>query len=369
MGHRPLVHRPMSSSAPASAKPGFPFRRFAKDGAYVMAFNVVSALVVTYVIGVGDHFAENLLISMCIGTIAFMLIDGTRLALWGADGTPNWLVFAAIVAVAVPIAQFGGSHLAGNMLGFELRSLQTLGSGRTTSMLLFSLLATGGATLFFSSRERLMRARAEAAQEKARAEVIARQAMQAQLQLLQAQIEPHMLFNTLANVQGLIAIDPPRAQLMLDQLIQYLRATLTSSRAEATTLAQEFALMDAYLGLMQIRMGPRLSYMLDLPQALGAAAVPPMLLQPLVENAIAHGLEPKVEGGHLSVSARQQDGLLTLTVQDNGCGPGTGRGKQGTNLGLPNTRDRLRALYGERAALSLEAAAPCGAIARITFPI
>lgn len=359
----------MSASAPVIRKPGFPFRRFASDSAYVIPFNVLCAAVVTYVIGVGDNFMQNLLISMCIGTLAFVLIDGMRLALWGEDGRPHWLVFILILAVSVPAAQFLGSNLAGSLLGVELRGIHTLGQGRTTSMLLFSLLAVAAGTLFFTSRDRLMRARAEAAQERARAEEVARQALQAQLRMLQAQIEPHMLFNTLANLQGLIAIDAPRAQLMLDQLIQYLRATLSSSRAEATTLAQEFALMDAYLGLMRFRMGSRLSYTLELPPALASTAVPPMLLQPLVENAIAHGLEPKIEGGHVTVAALMEEGLLTVTVRDDGRGPDAAPGKQGTHLGLANTRERLRALYGERASLSLEAAVPCGATARITLPI
>jgi sensor histidine kinase YesM len=177
-----------------------------------------------------------------------------------------------------------------------------------------------------------------------------------------------MLFNTLANLQGLIAIDPPRAQQMLDLLIQYLRATLTSSRAESNTLAQEFALMEAYLGLMQIRMGERLSFSLDLPDTLRTHPVPPMLLQPLVENAIAHGLEPKIEGGHVAVSAVLADGVLALSVQDSGRGPAAGPGKKGTNVGLANTRERLRALFGDRAALTLEAAQPAGALARITLP-
>ncbi|MES2260096.1 MAG: histidine kinase [Pseudomonadota bacterium] len=358
----------MSASVTAVRKPGFPFRHLLRDGVYAMAFNVVCALVITYLIGIGDHFLQNLVISMCIGSIAFLLIDGTRLLLWGELCRPRWSWFLLIVAVAVPTAQVAGARLAGVLLGFDLGDLASMGSNRTTSMLVFTMLATGGAIVFFTNRDRILRAEAELAQQRARTETVARQALQAQLQSLQAQIEPHMLFNTLANLQGLIAIDPPRAQQMLDQLIQYLRATLTSSRAERTTLAQEFALMEAYLGLMQIRMGQRLAFTLDLPDALRELAMPPMLLQPLVENAIAHGLEPKIEGGHLRVGAQVHDGVLTLTVQDDGRGLDAGPGKKGTNVGLSNTRERLRALYGERAALTLEPATPAGAIARLTFP-
>ena len=192
--------------------------------------------------------------------------------------------------------------------------------------------------------------------------------MQAQLQMLQAQIEPHMLFNTLANLQGLIAIDPPLAQLLLEQLIEYLRATLNSSRAASTTLAQEFRLMDAYLGLMAIRMGERLAYTLDLPAPLAELQIAPMLLQPLLENAIRHGLEPKVDGGGIDVSAAREGAQLVLTVQDTGQGLDA-PGSPGTSLGLDNVRERLRGLYGAEATLTLAPGTPCGAIAIIRMPM
>ena len=192
--------------------------------------------------------------------------------------------------------------------------------------------------------------------------------MQAQLQLLQAQIEPHMLFNTLANLQGLISFDPDRAQLLLDQLIQYLRATLSSSRAEATTLEQEFKLMQAYLGLMAVRMGARLAYTLDLPDDLRSARLPPMLLQPLVENAIQHGLEPKIEGGHITVRASVDDDQLTLTVMDDGLGLDHPGQTKGTQLGVTNIRERLQVMHGAAASLSLDANTTGGVTARLTLP-
>ena len=192
--------------------------------------------------------------------------------------------------------------------------------------------------------------------------------MQAQLQLLQAQIEPHMLFNTLANLQGLISFDPDRAQLLLDQLIQYLRATLSSSRAEATTLEQEFKLMQAYLGLMAVRMGARLAYTLDLPDDLRSARLPPMLLQPLVENAIQHGLEPKIEGGHITVRASVDDDQLTLTVVDDGLGLDHPGQTKGTQLGVTNIRERLQVMHGAAASLSLDANTTGGVTARLTLP-
>jgi sensor histidine kinase YesM len=179
-----------------------------------------------------------------------------------------------------------------------------------------------------------------------------------------------MLFNTLANLQGLIAIDPQQANRMLDHLIQYLRATLSATRAETTTLAQEFDAAEAYLGLMAVRMGARLSYRCVLPAALRGARLPAMLLQPLVENAIIHGLEPKIEGGTVTVEARAHDGVLEICVTDTGLGlDDTEPAAKGTGVGVTTTRERLRALYGARAALALTPAQPHGVLARLTLPL
>ena len=278
------------------AKRSFPLKRFGRDAAFTVVFCIACAVVITAVIGSMRDFFPNLLISLCIGGIGFLTIDGTRLSLWGEHEQPNRYALLAIILVSVPISHFGGNLLASSILGFNTPGLTAYFKGQINSMMLFTLLVTCLAVVFFVNRDRMVRAEAAAAQEKARA-------MQAQLQVLQAQIEPHMLFNTLANLRGMIAIDPERAQKMLDQLIQYLRATLSSSRVDRTTLTQEFALLEAYLGLMSVRMGARLGFTLDLPKELRRASIPPMLLEPLVEYAIIHGLEPKIDGGHTTVSA------------------------------------------------------------------
>lgn len=348
---------------------GYPLRRLASDFKYCIAFNLICALVVTFVMNAGSYFLENFVVSMCVGSIAFLLIDGVRLALWGEHMRGRWWQFLILVAFSVPVAQIGGTALASWLLGAEQRSFHSISTSKAVSLMLFTLMATGGATLFFFSREKIMRLQTQASEEKARAESIQRQALQAQLQLLQAQIEPHMLFNTLANLQGLIGFDPDRAQLLLDHLIQYLRATLTSSRAETTTLGQEFSLMQAYLGLMQIRMGSRLTFALDLPEPLRQLKLPPMLLQPLVENAIQHGLEPKIDGGHIAVGAHLAGQSLVLTIADSGLGLDHPGQSKGTHLGLSNIRERLLALYAGAASLALDAAEPCGAIAVLTLPI
>lgn len=358
-----------TTDAPAAAaRRPFPWKRFGTDFLYVIIFNVGCALALSFS-RPGSNFWINLVGSMSIGTVAFLLIDGANLLLKSKHNQRNWPRMIAIVIVAVPIAMVVGGELAGMLLGIRLFPEGVLNSKQLNNMLLFTLLATVAAVVFFSGRDNVIEAEAKAARESARAEAIARQALQTQLQLLQAQIEPHMLFNTLANLQGLIGLDPARAQQMLDQLIVYLRATLSSSRAEVTTLAQEFALMDAYLGLMSVRMGARLTFELELPAELRSAQLPPMLLQPLIENAITHGLEPKIEGGRIVVSAAARDGQLLVSVSDNGLGLDAPSAKSGTHLGLANTRSRLSAIHGDLASLSLAPRDAGGALAQITLPL
>ncbi len=358
----------MHTTDAAPRKTGFPFRRLLADARYALLLNVLCALFVTFVLSGGQSFWLNLLASMCIGGIVFLLIDGIRLACWGEQRRAPLLPFSILVIVSAAVAQVAGTMLFGWLANIDVPAPVSM-SPRNVGMTVFTLAAAGAAILFFGSREKIARLQMEAAQEKARAESVARQAMQAQLQLLQAQIEPHMLFNTLANLQGLISFDPERAQLLLDQLIQYLRATLSSSRAGSTTLEQEFSLMQAYLGLMSTRMGARLRFTLDLPEALRDIKVPPMLLQPLVENAIQHGLEPKIEGGHIHVQASTDGGVLILTVADDGLGLDHPGQTKGTHLGVANIRERLRGMHGDAASLSLAANHPAGVVARLTLPL
>lgn len=196
-------------------------------------------------------------------------------------------------------------------------------------------------------------------------ESLRRQVAEAQLQTLQAQVEPHFLFNTLAAIEHLSETDPPRATIMLRHLISFLRGALPNMREQDTTLGREADLCKDYLAIMQIRMEDRLTVSVDIPEALRKLSFPPMMLQSLVENSIKHGLEPKPTGGALMMSARLQDARLRVTVADTGLGMAEGA-PQG--IGLSNIRERLQRLYGATAALIIAPNAPTGAHITIEIP-
>jgi signal transduction histidine kinase len=209
--------------------------------------------------------------------------------------------------------------------------------------------------------------RAQVATATAAEESLKRQLAEAQLKMMQAQVEPHFLFNTLASVDYLIETDPRTASKMQKNLIQYLRAALPQMREGSTTLGKEVQLCRSFLEILKFRMEDRLQYSVIVPQGLQSAQFPPMMLQSLVENSIKHGLEPKPEGGALTISADVANGRLRVTVADTGLGFAVAA-QPGTGVGLSNVRERLAALYGGAAGLSVEANSPTGTIVTIEVP-
>ncbi|MFS2007420.1 sensor histidine kinase [Duganella sp. CT11-25] len=200
-------------------------------------------------------------------------------------------------------------------------------------------------------------------------ESMQRQLSEAKMQMMQAQVEPHFLFNTLASVEHLIETDPPRASAMQRSLIKYLRAVLPQMRDNAliTNLGREADMVVAYLNLLKMRMEERLTVDFDIPDGLRTAAFPPMMLQSMVENAIKHGLEAKPEGGTLKVRADVAHNKLRVIVADNGLGFGAVP-SDGTGLGLMTIRERLKLLHGEQGQLLIAANSPSGVIATIEVP-
>jgi signal transduction histidine kinase len=198
------------------------------------------------------------------------------------------------------------------------------------------------------------------------------EALEARLRLLQGQIEPHLLFNTLANVQSLMDYDPPRAKRMLETFSSYLRAGLSQLRQADSTLGAELEMAGSYLSLLQIRMEERLQFRIDASEEARAAAMPTLMLQPLVENAIHHGLEPKLDGGSVVLSARVAAGRLVVQVSDDGLGldpDGPSRRlRPGAGMALANLRSRLQTRFGLDASLTLRAGVEGGAEALLELP-
>jgi len=347
---------------------------FLRRGLRVMAIGLAVALVLTLIY---QHtFWPTLTYSICIALGCWLFIDTARLsaARWvhrhhPEDARygqwPGWPLMMLIVPGGTALGYTVGNALGNWITGFDNPSLIGVSSVRQAlALLVISLIPSVGATYFFYSRGRL-------ASSEAAAQTAQRQAAEHQLKLLESQLEPHMLFNTLANLRVLIGLDPPRAQAMLDRLIAFLRATLEASRAGAHPLSREFARIADYLELMKIRMGDRLQPMLNLPPELADQPVPPLLLQPLVENAIKHGLEPHVHGGHLIVSAEREGDMLVLHVRDTGAGLRDTQPSDGTRFGLQQVRERLATLHGARASLELGPAPDenGGTLATVRLPI
>jgi hypothetical protein len=215
-------------------------------------------------------------------------------------------------------------------------------------------------------------AKVRTAQDTAERETMERQLAQARLQVLQAQVEPHFLFNTLATVDYLIETDPPRASKMQKALITYLRGALPQMRQQSSTLGRELRLVTSYLDLIKMRIEERLEVEIAVPEALRSAEFPPMMLQTLVENAIKHGIEPKPDGGRVRVAASLQNGQIAVEVSDTGVGLPDGElldgPTSGTGVGLQNIRDRLSMLYPGRSTLMLHSGAAGGTLVRITLP-
>jgi len=357
----------LSSPYSAGSGPGTAQWAVGTIAASALVWAVAAALLFVIVPGI-ETFPRLLVFSESVGltmvTCVVLLRRQRRLERMTA-GT-RWLVIGVI---AIPTGYLLGHQIAFLLLGEPLRMV---GFHRVSvGPLLFTVLVGGLGLRHFAIREQLAREAATRAEAQ-------RLAVEAQLRLLRTQLEPHMLFNTLATLRGLVREDADRAETMIDQLIVYLRGTLGASQADSVPLGREFAQLRAYLEIMSLRMGPRLSWHLELPAALADTPVPPMLLQPLVENAIKHGLEPKVGPGRIEVVARATDAGIEVRVDDDGLGlPGKSpeppqddapAGPESSGYGLRHVRDRLQAVYGPGARLDVERRRPGGARSVVFLP-
>ncbi len=338
-----------------------------RDLLFVVCMNTVIAVSLNYGFRTGGTLWHNFVYSQLIGMSIWMLIDIPRVLIWWNDRPRRW-PFLCLAVTAVPMGVLLGSWATRVVL--DLPPKLPAETGEMLRMcLVVGMLASASMIYFYWSREKLAYLERQAALDALQREEAEKQLVRAQLMALQAQIEPHFLFNSLANLDGLIATDPRAARQLLQRLIGFLRVSLAHTRAEQCTLRQEFELLRSYLEIQSMRFGARLDYELDLPPALAEVEIPPMLIQPLVENAVTHGIEPCMRGGKIMLSARAMgDNAVQVSIADTGIGFGHGKGK-GSGLGLTHVRERLARIFGAAASMQMEENTPRGVIVRLTLPM
>ena len=326
----------------------------------VLVVTAISAAAAGAVVSTFLNTYPDLLVSaLCVGYTSMVLF--TVFGNIRQSSVPREVMQVA----AIVLGSFLGTVLASLVKGRDVRTLFTerlagvsitmgLGIGVGCVVVAMFILREKHAR----DRERLMRAEAERHQ-------LEKNVLEARLQLMQAQVEPHFLFNTLANVQHLVETDPPEASRVLDSLIKYLRAALPQMRESTTNLGREIEMARAFLEINRVRMGSRLDFAIDVPDALKQHAFPPMMLISLVENAVKHGVDPCCECGTITIRASEDEGRLRVSVEDTGEGI---KPKKGGGVGLSNIRERLKALYGPSARLLIEEREPRGVVASIEVP-
>ena len=333
-------------------------RHVLKAFSYTALFNIAIAIFLTF-LEFGGGFMETFIITQCIG----MSICACILLVHFLFKSAKFFIQMAAIFIAMII----GSVL-GTLLG-------TIASGIGTSiffqkysllqMIILGIVFGSIISYFIVSRETISATKTLIQEERIKRLISEKKAVESNLRFLQAQIEPHFLFNTLSNIVSLLETDLEKGKYMLEDLIHYLRTSLSKTRSDTTTIGQEMEMIRSYMNIFKVRMGNRLQYQVDVPDTIENIPCPPMLIQPLVENAIKHGLEPKIEGGKVFISGKENEEILRLEIADTGVGlyeesdPGTG---------LSNIRERLQSIYGDKGRLILEDNRPCGLKAIIEVP-
>lgn len=299
------------------------------------------------------HIFDQAIYSFAIATLMWFFMDMGDFVLFKNPGKrfPFSIQRYLFAAVAIIVANYCGFLIGDRLTVWDI--LSTNLSQVLTWAFLELVLAS--ATIWFFTQQHQHREDRKSTNE-------------TRLRLLEAQLEPHMLFNTLANLRALVTSDPTMATKMLDRIVNYLRANLSGSRTTMHSLSAEFERLDDYLDIMKMRMGTRLDYSLYLAPELAHHQVPPFIMQPLVENAIKHGLEPKVEGGRIFIKAEIVDKKVVLEVNDTGLGVDKDDLQNSRGFGWTQVSERLLATYGHNATINLIATEAYKTSAKITFP-
>ena len=335
-------------------------KAFLIDLGYTAIFDTLIAAILTYILK-DSSFWAYFVISQAIG-LSICSICHTALFLFRPQRP------LSVVALLGCTIVLGG--LLGGMIGGWITGQPVIAflhrPATTVRTVVLSLIFGGVIAFFFFSRKKMAQIRELADQERIRRLTSEKQTIQTQLKLLQAQIEPHFLFNTLSTIASLLDTDLAAGKAMLTDLTRYLRASLTTTRAARTTLGTELELVAAYLNILKGRMGRRLRIAIDIPEDMKPLPLAPMLIQPLVENAVIHGIDPQIEGGAIEIRAQRNDGAVEIIVADTG--RGFSMGSHNGGVGITNVRERLAALYGDQGRLRFTENRPKGVRAIIEVP-
>jgi sensor histidine kinase YesM len=333
-------------------------KRILKTLLGTIEFNVVIALFLT-AIKIGGGFTENLIFSQCIGlSICSLVLTAFYLLVPEALFVQLFIAVVAIIAGSV-----GGSLLGSVITGTDIALFHATPVSLVQTVL-FGILFGAIISFYFISRDKMTASQALIQEERIKRLYAEKKIVESDLKRLQAQIEPQFLFNTLASILSLLESEPIKGRTMLKDLTLYLRATLSKTRSNHVTMEQEIKMITAYINIFKGRMGARLRYACHIPDTVRSHLLPPMLLQPLVENAIKHGIEPEIDGGQITITASVTNNRLRIEIADTGLGFDS----RYDGLGLTNVKERLQALYGEQACLILEENYPSGVKAIIEAP-
>ncbi len=327
-------------------------------------FNTIIAVILTYVVMEKEAFFDVFIISQFIGlSICFFVTvsfdyTGQKETIWMVLGITAGL-FAGIFFGTI----FSWAYLA----LFRGVNVTYFFKNVFLSLFVFGIVFGVPIIYFFASREKIIESQKQIQDEKIKRLTVEKEAAMTTLRLLQAQIEPHFLFNTLSNVISLFEIDTEKAKQMLIDFNEYLRISLQRTRQEMITLKQELALVRKYLDIFKIRMGNRLSYEIDDQTGMTELPFPPLILQPLVENSIKYGIEPKVDGGDITIQCAIRKNTLIIEISDTG--RGLDEDADNAGVGINNVSQRLENIYGNKAGLTLKQNHPSGIIAMIKVPL
>ncbi len=313
-------------------------------------------------IGFGTSLSDSIIFCNSVAMSAFVCIYLSTNTFKSVTRTVQIL----LILSSLVLGAISGSIIVSVIKGMDLTLLLDEHSNLLFHAILGNFIFGGVMISFFVSKARIAEAKRIVLEERMKLLDMKYMTIETELRLLQAQIEPHFLFNTLSNIMSLIDTNPDKAKIMMEYFSAFLRASLHISRDKTITIAQEMELIRSYLDIHSVRMGNRLSYTIDIPDSLLECRLPPLLIQPLVENSLKHGLEPKIEGGEITIKGEHEGNAIAITIADSGIG--INENTRGNGIGLENIRKRIQMFCNGDGRLILEKNKPSGVKAIIEIP-